>query len=97
MIVRRATLLVFICCILLSLASLAVLLAAGTVGLVVVAASVLANLGAILISERKGFSKTTQLRRAFEPSRHFNSAQVGAIVLLVMVQVTLGLYVLLSA
>jgi hypothetical protein len=96
MLTRHLTMVIFVACLVLSLASLGILVAAGVPGLIAVVISVALNVGAIIISERRGFVRTTQLRRAFEPARNFNSAQVGLIVLVVMAQITAGLFVLIS-
>jgi hypothetical protein len=96
LVARHRTQFVFAGCVVFSLFALALLFLTGTPGVILVVASIIASVAAIIISERSGFARTSQLRRAFEPSRHFNSAQVGVLVLLAMAQLTALLYVLIS-
>ena len=58
--------------------------------------SILYNLWSVIQSERKGFIKTRQIRRAYEPARHFNGFQVLVVLLLVMAEFALGAYVLMT-
>lgn len=60
-------------------------------------ASIAFNVWALTVSERQGFVRSNQIRRAYEPQRHFNSAQVIAVVLYIMLQIALGAYVLLAS
>ena len=43
-----------------------------------------------------GFVKSRQIRRAYEPPRHFNGFQVLIVLLLVMAEFALGAYVLMD-
>ncbi len=96
MIRRHVTQFVFWTTVFFSIATLVGLLARKDVLLIPMMISVVFNIWAVAKSERDGFVKTTQMRRAYEPARHFNIAQVFAILIFVMIQVSLGLYVLLT-
>lgn len=87
---------VFATCSLASLLSIVLVLLLGNLLLVLLALSVGYNVWALVVSERHGFVKTNQIRRAFEPERHFNAAQVFVIVVLIMVQVGTAAYALLT-
>lgn len=56
--------------------------------------SVLFNVWALYQSERKGFVRAREMRRAYEPPRHFNRFQVLLITVLIMGQSVFGLFVL---
>jgi len=43
-------------------------------------------------SERSGFVHLREMRRAFEPPRHFNTLQIFTVVFLMMAQFGLGIY-----
>ena len=64
--------------------------------LILVVLSILFNIWSLLKSERDGFVKSSQFRRAYEPARHFNIAQVLIVMALLMLQFGLGAYVLLT-
>lgn len=80
---------------------LASLLAVGSVaacfvlkpfGVLVVLLSLAYTLWAIRTSDTKGFVRTGQMRRAFEPERHFNGLQTGVLMVLMMGQIFVGVY-----
>ncbi len=58
--------------------------------------SILFNVWTLFQSERNGFVRAREMRRAFEPPRHFNRLQVVLITLLVMGQSVVGLVVYFS-
>ena len=96
MITRHFTQVVFWTAVLLSLLSVALVFAADEAFLVLLGVSALFNIWSLFKSERDGFVKSNQIRRAHEPARHFNPAQVAVVVVLVMAQVGLGAYALLT-
>lgn len=55
------------------------------------------NIGTVVISDRHGFVRSKEMRRAHEPARHFSSTQVFVLIALAMVQLLLGLYLLLQS
>ena len=63
--------------------------------LFLVAASLLFNVWALIVSERRGFVRSNQIRRAFEPNRHFNAAQVFIVSALIMIQLAGAAFILL--
>lgn len=85
---RHVTVFVFLVALVIALASLASFyvvpenMAFGIVGF-----SILFSLGTILVSERGGFVRTRQMRRAYEPARHYNGFQVLALIILIMLQI----------
>lgn len=60
------------------------------------AVSLVFNLLSILQSERNGFVKAKEMRRAFEPPRHFTGFQILILVLLIVSEIGVGLLVLLG-
>lgn len=88
---------VFGVCTVATLVSIGLVLALDSWVFVVLTAAIGFNVWALIVSERHGFVRSTQLRRAFEPERHFNAAQVLAVVAYLMAQVVAGAYALLSA
>ena len=68
-----------------------------TAGFGLLLGSVAFSLWAVWKTEHGGFVRTHQMRRAFEPERHFNGVQVILVLLLVMAQIGVGLYHLLMA
>ena len=93
---RYRTPFVFWTATLFSLLSIALVLAVGPSLLFLLLLSALFNLWSVVQSERGGFVKTRQLRRAYEPARHFNVAQVFTVLLLVMAEFGVVTYVLLT-
>ncbi|WP_456426831.1 hypothetical protein [Rhodocaloribacter sp.] len=57
--------------------------------------SLVMNVWSIIQSERNGFVKAKEMRRAFEPPRHFSGFQILVVVLLILVEVGIGVIVLL--
>ncbi len=57
--------------------------------------SLVMNVWSIIQSERNGFVKAKEMRRAFEPPRHFSGFQILVVVLLILVEVGVGVIVLL--
>lgn len=92
---RYRTSFVFWTATLFSLLSVALVLALDDSLAFLLLLSILYNLWSVVKSERSGFIKTRQIRRAYEPARHFNVAQVMTVLLLAMAQFGLGAYVLL--
>lgn len=88
---------VFGTCTVTSLLSIGLVLAFGHWSFAVLVLSVGYNIWALIISERHGFVRSSQLRRAYEPERHFNAAQVLTVVVYVMAQFGVGAYALLTA
>lgn len=61
---------------------------------VVLAASMAFKVWAIRRSEREGFVKSREMRRAFEPARHFNGAQVFTLVVLIILEIGVATFLL---
>lgn len=93
---KHMTSVVFAICSLVSLLSIALVLLLSDLLLLLLALSLVSNVWALVVSERHGFVKTNQIRRAFEPERHFNAGQVLIIVVLIMTQIGTTAYVLLT-
>ncbi len=81
----------------LSVFSMGLLYVLGSLLLILLIISIAFNVWAVIKSDREGFVRSSELRRAHEPARHFNGAQVLVIFSLVIVQVTLGAYTFLSS
>lgn len=64
--------------------------------LLVLLVSVAFNLWSVRRSENSGFVQSREYRRAYEPARRFNMAQVFVVFAVVMVQCGLGAYALLT-
>ncbi len=77
--------------------SIPLLLFFGPWMLIFLLASIGFNIWALIVSERQGFVRSNQIRRAYEPQRHFNAAQVFTVVLCIMAQLGIGIYVVLVA
>ena len=92
---KHMTLLVFLAAAILSVVSIGLVFLQGNWFLILLLVSVAANLAAVRVSEKGGFVRTNQMRRAHEPPRHFNAAQTLSLMGLVVVQVILGAYSLL--
>lgn len=92
---RHMTTVVFVICTAASLASVGLALWINGWAWLLLLGAIALNLWALITSERRGFVRSNQLRRAFEPSRHFNAAQSFTIIVLIMLQVGAGAYVLL--
>ncbi len=97
LVVRHVTQFVFVAALLLSLASMGLFfLTDEGVAFAALIASLLFSVWSIWKSEHSGFVRTKQMRRAFEPARHFNSLQVLTLVVLMMAQVGLASYFLIT-
>jgi hypothetical protein len=91
------TQLIFTAAFLLALLSLALPFAIGTVGVAIILASMAFSIWAIHKSDTTGFIKTSQIRRAFESARHFNMGQVILLFGLLLLQVLIGAYALVTS
>lgn len=96
MFARHLTQVVFWAAFLLTLASTSLTMAYRDDVLLLLLLSAVANLVALYRNERGGFVRSKELRRAYEPPRHFNTVQLAALFLGVLAQFTLGAYVLIS-
>ena len=97
LVTQHVTLLVFSAALIFSLSSLLLLFVtdeATALGAIVF--SVLFSVWSIWQSEQRGFVQSRQMRRAFEPARHFNGAQVLSLVVLMMAQIGLASYFLIT-
>lgn len=79
-----------------SLLSIALVLVVDQSLLFLILLSILYNLWSVIKSEHSGFVNTRQFRRAYEPARHFNVAQVFTVISLIMAEFGVGVYVLLT-
>lgn len=96
MISKYATQIVFWAAVVLSVGSVALTYAGGEVFLAVIGLSVAFNVWSMLKSDREGFVKSSQIRRAYEPARHFNEAQTLVVMGLVMMQVGASAYAIMT-
>ncbi len=64
--------------------------------LVLTLASFMFTIWVLRRSDGKGFVKSSQIRRAFEPARHFNGTQTFVLFVLLVVQAAAAAYILLS-
>lgn len=96
MISKHLTLIVFLTVVLLSVASVVLAVAVNDLFLYLLVASVVVNILVLIRNEQGGIVRRKEARRAHEPARHFNGAQTGTIVLLIMAEVGVGLYTLLT-
>lgn len=65
--------------------------------LILLGGSLLYNLWAVFTSDRTGFIKEKEMRRAYEPPRHFNPLQIFITLGMVMVQLGVAAYLLIAA
>jgi hypothetical protein len=93
---RHITLAVYLLAVAFSLVSIAILFSGYDRAILIAAISAVANVAAVAQSERGGFVKSNQMRRAYEPPRHFSGLQELSLLAFVMVQVSAGVYVLLT-
>gem|GEM_PF-6604615 len=56
----------------------------------ILAFAIFVNVWSIIQSERHGFVKAKEMRRAFEPPRHFNGFHIFIVVTLIIAEVLLG-------
>ena len=97
LVARHVTLLVFSAALVFSMSSLLLLFTTDeAIALTATVFSVLFSLWSIWHSEERGFVQSRQMRRAFEPARHFNGAQVLSLVVLIMAQIGLASYFLIT-
>lgn len=94
MIARHVTLVHFVLAVAAGLASVALAVVLGAPGLLLVLASAVYTVWAVRKSDHKGFVKSAQMRRAFEPERHFGAAQVVVLMGLLMLQALVAAYLL---
>ncbi len=87
---------IFTAAFLLAVVSLAFPFAFGTVGLAGILASMAFSIWTIHKSDRSGFIRTSQIRRAFESARHFNLGQVILLFGLLLIQVLITAYALVA-
>ena len=97
MVGRYKTALIFWSAVFLSLISLVLALVAHSFLSLLLVISAAFNLWCIRTSDRSGFVKTKQLRRAHEPARRFNSMQTFVLLGLVMCQIGVGTYALFTS
>ncbi len=95
MLARNVTHLYFVVALSLALVTTALPLVLGPWLLLLTLGSFLFSIWALHRSDGKGFVKSTQIRRAFEPARHFNGAQVFVLFGVLVVQAAAAAYVLL--
>ena len=96
MIARHLTQVVFWSALLLSIVSVALAYLKGELFLVLLALSLGFNVWSVLKSEREGFVRSTELRRTYEPARHFNAAQMVIVVSLIMAQIVVAVLILID-
>ena len=94
MIARHLTFVHFALALALAVASVGVALVLRPWGVLAIAASAAYSVWALRRSEHRGFVRTGQMRRAFEPERHFNGAQVTLLFLALMAQAVAAAYAL---
>lgn len=68
-----------------------------SIWLLLLGASLLYNLWAVFTSDRTGFIREKEMRRAYEPPRHFNPLQIFITLGMVMVQLGVAAYILITA
>lgn len=95
MLARNVTLMYFALALGLALVTTVLPVAFGWPWLVLTLGSFVFTIWALRRSDGKGFVKSTQIRRAFEPARHFNGAQVFVLFGTLIVQAAAAAYVLL--
>lgn len=95
MLSRYRTALIFWAAVFLSLASIASAFVLDAIAWVLIIPSILFNLWSVRRSDRGGFVKSRQLRRAHEPARRFNGLQTFTLIVIVMCQVGIGTFLLL--
>lgn len=95
---KHLTTIVFWTALFLSLVScaLAYLFADTAAWLIFLGVSLAYNMWAILTSDRTGFIREKEMRRAYEPPRHFNPLQIFITIAMVMAQLGVAAYVLIS-
>ena len=94
MIALHATARYFIFATILGLGSIVVAWVSGPVGLAAIVASMAFTGWVLRRSETRGFVRSGQMRRAFEPERHFSGVQTAALFGMLMLQTLVGAFVL---
>lgn len=92
MLARHRTQVVFWTALALSAISLAAAVLVDPWLFLLVGASLGYNLWAVVKSDREGFIRSKQLRRAHEPARHFSEMQTFLVLALIMAQVGAAVY-----
>ena len=95
MMLRHITTVVFWTAVSISVLGLFLVYAREESAVLVAPSSIGFNVWSIVRSEHCGFVRSRHLRRAYEPARHFNQAQVLIVLLLTMTLCGFGTYVLL--
>ena len=93
---KYITHIVFWGCLLLSIVGLLLVHKLGFKLTPILLVSIGLNVWAIVRSEQEGFVRTRQARRAYEPPRHLNGAQMMILVLLVMAELGIGIHAVLT-
>jgi hypothetical protein len=96
MIAKHITQTVFWSSIVLTLVSIGLAYMSGKVFLILLGLSIVYNLWALHKSDNEGFVKTNQLRRAYEPLRHFNGVQVLTVLSSLMAQLSFIAYMIVT-
>ena len=96
MLARNVTVLYFVVALSLALLSIVLPVLLGAPALLLTLASFLFTVWTLRRSDGRGFVKSTQIRRAFEPARHFNGGQVLALFATLILQAGVAAYVLLA-
>lgn len=96
MLSRHKTALVFWTAVLLSLLSIALVFLFNPWFLILLGASIGFNFWCVIKSDGEGFVKSKHLRRAYEPARRFNAVQMIIILALIIGQISIGTYALLT-
>lgn len=94
MIALHTTVRYFIAAVVLGLASIVVAWVTGPTGLIAIVAAMAFIGWALRRSETRGFVRSGQMRRAFEPERHFTGVQTAALFAILMLQTLVGAFVL---
>ncbi|NND71005.1 MAG: hypothetical protein HKN43_05450 [Rhodothermales bacterium] len=95
-VVKHKTIIIFAAVIVLSLASVTLILVSGKDWLPIIGVSIVLAVFSIYKSEKDGFIRSKEIRRSYEPPRHFNSGQVLTIIVLIMAQIGVAAYALLT-
>lgn len=96
MVTRHVTQVIFWCTLVLTLVSIGLTAALQDSVFLLLVLSAVLNLAVLYRNERGGFVRSKELRRAYEPARHLNVAQLVVLFLGVLAQFTLGAYVLIT-
>jgi len=91
---KNMTHIIFWCVVICSMVSILVVLTFQQY-IYLIGLSLIMNVWSIIQSERNGFVKAKEMRRAFEPPRHFSGFQILIVVLLILAEIGVGVVVLL--